>query len=34
MTASTLRLESDPAWAGDLGDRIPASLLALAGDHW
>jgi len=32
MTASTLRLESDPDWADDLGDRIPASLLALASD--
>ncbi|HLC09237.1 MAG TPA: hypothetical protein VJK06_08135 [Methyloceanibacter sp.] len=32
MTASTLRLESDPHWADDLGDQIPASLLALASD--
>ncbi|HEY8275903.1 MAG TPA: hypothetical protein VIG52_02790 [Methyloceanibacter sp.] len=30
MTASTLRLESDPDWADDLGYQIPASLLALA----
>ena len=36
MTASTLRLESCPAWVDDLGDRIPASIFALAdgsGDY-
>ncbi len=32
MTASTLRLESCPAWADDLGDRIPPSIFALAAD--
>lgn len=32
MTASTLRLESCPDWADDLGDRIPPSIFALADD--
>jgi hypothetical protein len=32
MTASTLRLETCPAWADDLGDRIPPSIFALADD--
>jgi hypothetical protein len=32
MTASTLRLESCPQWADDLGDQIPPSILTLADD--
>lgn len=32
MTASTLRLESCPDWADELGGRIPPSIFALADD--